>query len=143
MIRAWVLNMQTCSGGCHCGRVRYEIDIPNKIIVHQCICSICRKSGHLHLIVAVDRFRLLGGKNYLADYRFHTGVARHLFCSHCGIKSFYVPRSHPEAFSVNLNCVDLPDGIDVTTETFDGRNWSENREQLVDAVKSETQSDQV
>jgi len=133
--------MQTCSGGCHCGRVRYEIDIPNKITVHRCSCSICRKSGYLHLIVTADRFRLQRGKDNLVDYRFHTGVARHMFCSYCGIKSFYVPRSHPEALSVNLSCLELPDGINVTTEEFDGRNWSKNREQLKDAVNAETQPD--
>ena len=131
--------MQTCSGGCHCGRVRYEIDIPNKITVHRCSCSICKKSGYLHLIVTTDRFRLQRGEENLVDYRFHTGVARHMFCGYCGIKSFYVPRSHPEAFSVNLNCLELPDEIDVTTEEFDGRNWSKNREQLKDAVNGETQ----
>jgi len=80
------------------------------------------------------------GEENLVDYRFHTGVARHMFCGYCGIKSFYVPRSHPEAFSVNLNCLELPDEIDVTTEEFDGRNWSKNREQLKDAVNAETQA---
>jgi len=130
--------MHTCSGGCHCGRVKYEIEIPGKIIVHRCSCSICRKSGYLHLIVAADRFKLLCGEQSLVDYRFHTGVARHLFCSHCGIKSYYVPRSHPEAFSVNLNCIELPDEIDVTIEAFDGRNWSKNREQLLGEARGET-----
>ena len=122
--------MQTCSGGCHCGRVRFEIEIPDKVIVHRCSCSICQKSGYLHLIVTADRFKLLGGEESLIDYRFHTGVARHLFCGICGIKSYYVPRSHPDSFSVNLNCVDLPDDVEVTIKVFDGRNWSKNREQL-------------
>ena len=122
--------MQTCSGGCHCGRVKFEIEIPDKIIVHRCSCSICQKSGYLHLIVTAGRFKLLGGEENLIDYRFHTGVARHLFCGICGIKSYYVPRSHPDSFSVNLNCVDLPDDVDVTIKAFDGRNWSKNREQL-------------
>jgi hypothetical protein len=80
--------------------------------------------------VASDQFSLLKGEESLVEYRFHTGVARHLFCGHCGIKSFYVPRSHPDAFSVNLNCIDLPDQVDITIEDFNGRNWSENREQL-------------
>jgi len=80
--------------------------------------------------VTSDRFNLLDGEGSLVEYRFHTGVARHLFCGHCGIKSFYVPRSHPDSLSVNLNCIDLPDGVDVTIEDFDGRNWSENREKL-------------
>jgi hypothetical protein len=122
--------MHQCSGGCHCGKVRFAIEIPDKIIVHRCNCSICHKSGYLHLIVTANQFKLLKGEDSLVDYRFHTGVARHLFCSVCGIKSFYVPRSHPDSYSVNLNCLDLPDGIDVIIEDFDGRNWSKNRETL-------------
>ena len=124
--------MHTCSGGCHCGRVKFEIEIPDEITVHRCNCSICRTSGYMHLIVTANRFSLLAGKDSLVDYRFHTGVARHMFCGICGIKSFYVPRSHPDSFSVNLNCVDLPDGIEVSLEDFDGRNWSENRAQITE-----------
>ena len=130
--------MFTCSGGCHCGRVKYEIGIPEKITVNRCNCSICQKSGYLHLIVPASRFKLLCGEEDLHEYRFHTGVARHLFCSVCGIKSFYVPRSHPESFSVNLNCVDLPDEVAVTVEKFDGRNWSKNRDQLLEDITGET-----
>ena len=125
--------MYTCSGGCHCGRVRFEIEIPDRVIVHRCSCSICQKSGYLHLIVTADLFNLLQGEDSLVDYRFHTGVARHLFCGSCGIKSFYVPRSHPESFSVNLNCIDLPDEVDVTIEDFDGRNWSKNRQKMTES----------
>ena len=122
--------MHTCSGGCHCGRVRFEIEIPEKIDVHRCNCSICRKSGYLHLIVTADLFSLLKGRNSLVEYQFHTGVARHLFCGTCGIKSFYVPRSHPESFSVNVNCLELPEDIELSIEDFDGRNWSENRSKI-------------
>ncbi|MBT8069530.1 MAG: GFA family protein [Gammaproteobacteria bacterium] len=122
--------MQTCTGGCHCGKVRFEIEIPKSITVHRCSCSICQKSGYLHLIVPADRFNLLCGQESLLDYRFHTRVARHLFCGHCGIKSFYVPRSHPDSFSVNLNCVDLPEVVEVKIKDFDGRNWSKNRGQI-------------
>ena len=124
--------MFTCSGGCHCGRVKFEIEIPDKVIVHRCSCSICQKSGYLHLIVTADRFKLLHGEESLVDYRFHTGVARHLFCGCCGIKSFYVPRSHPKSFSVNMNCIDLPDEVEVTIKDFDGRNWSKNRQKLTE-----------
>jgi len=122
--------MYTCSGGCHCGLVRFTVEIPERVTVHRCNCSICKKSGHLHLIVPVERFKLLRGEENLVEYRFHTGVARHLFCGTCGIKSFYVPRSHPDGYSVNLNCIDLPDEVDVAIEDFDGRHWSDNREQL-------------
>ena len=130
--------MFTCSGGCHCGRVKFEIEIPGKITVNRCSCSICQKSGYRHLIVPANRFNLLCGEKDLLEYRFHTGVARHLFCGVCGIKSYYVPRSHPESFSVNLNCIDLPDDVAVTIEEFDGRNWSKNRDQLLEDVIGET-----
>ena len=130
--------MFTCSGGCHCGRVKYEIEIPEKIIVHRCSCSICQKSGYLHLIVPADRFKLLCGEEDMLEYNFHTGVARHLFCRVCGIKSFYVPRSHPESFSVNLNCIDLPAEVDVSVEEFDGRNWSKNRKKLLKDVTGDS-----
>ncbi len=120
--------MQTCTGGCHCGRVKFKIDIPDSVVVHRCNCSICRQSGYLHLIVTADRFNLICGDDSLTDYRFHTGVARHLFCRYCGIKSFYIPRSHPDSFSVNLNCVDLSTQTDVIIEDFDGRHWSQNRQ---------------
>lgn len=130
--------MFTCSGGCHCGRVKFEIEIPEKITVNCCSCSICQKSGYLHLIVPANRFNLLCGEKNLLEYRFHTGVARHLFCGVCGIKSYYVPRSHPESFSVNLNCIDLPAEVDITVEEFDGRNWSKNRKHLLKDVAGDT-----
>jgi len=122
--------MYTCSGGCHCGRVKFEIEVPDEVTVLRCNCSICRKSGYLHLIVSKPRFSLLQGEDSLIDYRFHTGLARHLFCGVCGVKSFYIPRSHPDSFSVNLNCINLPEEVDVVIENFDGRNWSESREKL-------------
>jgi len=40
---------------------------------------------------------LLTGEAELASYRFGTMTAHHLFCRHCGVASFYVPRSHPIA----------------------------------------------
>jgi hypothetical protein len=111
-------------GGCHCGRVRFEVDAPSRLSVLDCNCSICHKTGYLHLIVPRAAFRLLAGEDATSEYRFGTGVARHLFCRHCGIKCFYVPRSHPEAIDVNLRCID-PDTIEsVQVEQFDGRgDW--------------------
>jgi hypothetical protein len=96
----------TRTGGCHCGRVRFEVDAPPAPEVLDCNCTICRMTGFLHLIVPASRFHLLQGEEALVDYRFNTGTARHLICGHCGIKSFYVPRSHPDGFSVNARCVD-------------------------------------
>jgi hypothetical protein len=99
------------TGGCHCGRVRFEVEAPARPDVLDCNCSVCRMTGFLHLIVPAARFRLLQGADALVDYRFNTGTARHLFCSECGVKSFYVPRSHPDGYSVNARCIDdLPLG---------------------------------
>ena len=73
------------SGGCHCGRVRFEVDAPAEFSVSECNCSICSKSGYLHLIVPRSRFRLIQGGESLTSYTFNTGTAKHLFCSVCGI----------------------------------------------------------
>jgi len=124
--------MHACAGGCHGGRVSFTVEVPERVTVQRCNCSICQKSGYLHLIVPANRFKLLRGADSLVEYRFHTGVARHLFCATCGIKSFYVPRSHPNGYSVNLNCIELPDAIEVVIEEFDGRHWSSSRGRLPD-----------
>ena len=96
----------THRGGCHCGRVRFEVDATAAPEVLECNCSICTMTGFLHLIVPAARFRLLSGADDLVEYTFNTGAAKHLFCRHCGIKSFYVPRSHPDGWSVNARCLD-------------------------------------
>jgi hypothetical protein len=114
------------SGGCHCGAVAFEFDAPAEITALACNCSMCAKTGFQHIIVPAARFRLLRGAEELTTYTFNTGVARHLFCRHCGIKSFYVPRSNPDGHSVNLRCVDASTFASVTIEPFDGRNWEAN-----------------
>jgi hypothetical protein len=113
----------TIAGGCHCRAVRFEADVPREIEALDCNCSICAATGFLHLIVPHADFRLLCGGGALTSYRFGTGAANHLFCAVCGIKSFYQPRSHPEAWSVNLNALDDASALEVTVTPFDGRNW--------------------
>jgi hypothetical protein len=93
-------------GGCHCGRVRFDVNAPAQLRALDCNCSICRMSGFLHLIVPARAFRLLAGADALAEYTFNTGAAKHRFCRHCGIKAFYVPRSHPDGIDVNVRCLD-------------------------------------
>ena len=111
-----------CKGGCHCGAVRFRVHVPRQVEVRRCNCSICEKTGYVHLTVARPDFELLSGNDDLSEYRFNTGTARHLFCRHCGVKSFYVPRSHPNSYSVNLNCVSVPNEIEVRQGEFDGKN---------------------
>jgi len=109
----------THRGGCHCGAVAFEVDAPARVTVNDCNCSVCRMTGFLHLIVPRDRFRLLRGTEALSEYRFNTGTAQHLFCRHCGVKSFYVPRSNPDGYSVNLRCLDQSTLAEITIEPFD------------------------
>ncbi len=113
-------------GGCHCGAVRFEVLAPDEVEVRACNCSICAMSGFLHLIVPKERFRLLSGKGKLTTYVFNTKTAKHLFCSVCGIKSFYVPRSHPDGYSVNFRCLNAEDFRSVLTTDFDGKNWEQH-----------------
>ena len=115
--------MITHRGGCHCGRVRFEVRASEHPEVLECNCSICAKSGFLHLIVSAADFTLTAGADALSCYTFNTHTARHLFCSVCGIKSFYVPRSHPEGFSVNVRCLEAGTLTGFTVIPVDGRNW--------------------
>ena len=123
---------RTHRGGCHCGAVRFEVRAPAALQVLECNCSVCSKSGYLHLIVGREDFTLLAGAGELAEYRFNTGVARHLFCRSCGIKSFYVPRSHPDGISVNVRCLEQDTVESITVRAYDGRHWEHAREALGD-----------
>ncbi|HET7202853.1 MAG TPA: GFA family protein [Steroidobacteraceae bacterium] len=113
----------THRGGCHCGAVAFEVDAPARLLVQECNCSICAASGFWHLIVPATRFRLLRGRDALSEYTFGTGVARHLFCRTCGVKSFYVPRSNPDGYSINARCLDRSTVDSIVVEPFDGQNW--------------------
>jgi hypothetical protein len=115
--------MVTHKGGCHCARVRFEITAPARPQVSDCNCSICSKSGFLHLIVPKSRFKLLSGAQSLTTYTFNTGTAQHLFCSVCGVKSFYVPRSYPQGYSVNARCLDEGTLAGLNVVLFDGKDW--------------------
>lgn len=112
-------------GSCHCGAVTFEVDAPDAVEVERCNCSICKKSGFLHLIVPKSKFKLLHGAGSLSTYTFNSGVAKHTFCKECGIKPFYIPRSNPDGVDVNVNCLDtLPTQMRIVG--FDGQNWELN-----------------
>jgi hypothetical protein len=117
-------------GGCHCARVTFEVDAGDVLEVASCNCSICRMTAYLHLIVPKHRFRLTSGRADLASYRFNSGTAEHLFCRVCGIKSFYVPRSHPDGFSVNARCLDPATIRAMNVRPFDGAHWEQHAAEL-------------
>lgn len=113
----------THTGGCHCGRVRFEVTAPAALTVEECNCSLCAKTAYLHLIVPKSRFRLVQGEEFITTYTFNTRVAKHFFCKVCGIKSFYVPRSDPDGISVNARCLDPGTVTQIKVRPFDGRDW--------------------
>ncbi len=120
---AWVRH----TGGCHCGRVRFAVQAPADLEAVDCNCSMCaRLGGFLHVIVPRARFELLSGEDALTTYSFHTGTAQHLFCRVCGIKSFYVPRSHPDGISVSARCLDPGSVASLHVVPFDGAHWEEH-----------------
>jgi hypothetical protein len=117
------------TGSCHCGAVRFEVEAPERIDCVDCNCSICAKSGFLHLIVPKSKFRLVQGADQLTAYTFNTGVAQHYFCRRCGIKSFYIPRSNPDGYDVNVRCL-APAPIELAIQPFDGQHWEDHAGQL-------------
>lgn len=126
MTQAELTELVTHRGGCHCRRVRFEVDAPATLLAQDCNCSLCRMTGFLHLIVPAARFRLLSGADDLTEYTFNTGVAKHRFCRVCGIKSFYIPRSNPDGVDVNVRCLDEGSVLGMQVEPFDGRNWEQH-----------------
>lgn len=117
-------------GSCHCGAVSFEVTAPDIIKASECNCSICKSCGFVHLIVKKDQFNLLSGEDVITTYTFNTKTAKHTFCSRCGIKSFYTPRTHPDGISVNVNCLDLSTVKAIEIDQFDGANWEQSASEL-------------
>jgi len=122
--------MMEVTGGCHCGAVRFNAKAEERPEMLDCNCSICARTGFLHLFIRHDRFELLQGTDDLTSYRFGSKQADHLFCKHCGVKSFYQPRSHPESWSVNYNCLDAGHNLQPNITKFDGQNWEKSKAKL-------------
>ena len=118
-------------GSCHCGAVRFEVEA-NIDRVTQCNCSVCTKKGILHHRVDEARFRLLSGAESLGTYQFGSRVAKHHFCTHCGIHTFTRPRAAPELYTINVRCLDDYDLEKEAPEVvhFNGRNWEAEASKL-------------
>ena len=113
---------RTYRGGCHCGRIRFEVRGELER-VSECNCSICTKKGYLHWIVPRGAFRLLTQSDDIAAYTFNTKAAKHLFCPNCGVASFYIPRSDPDASTSTCDASKVWTASKLEHDHFDGRNW--------------------
>lgn len=126
--------LATHSGGCHCGAVSFEVTPPRNIVASRCNCSICHMTGFIHLIVEQSDFKLIKGDSALTRYEFNTKTAKHIFCKTCGIKSFYIPRSHPHGYSININCLDKRNIDSISITDFNGLQWENSIVSLLDAT---------
>lgn len=125
----------THAGGCHCGSVEWTVEAPAVLDTHTCNCTICEIQHYQHLLVPESRFKLIKGEAALSLYKFGSGLAKHYFCSQCGVKSFYIPRSNPDGVSVNARCI-KPETVETIYDTpFDGKNWEKNAGSLAHLSK--------
>lgn len=115
---------KTYTGGCHCGRVRYEVTLDLAEPAITCNCSMCGRSGTMLRFVPVSAFKLLSGADVLTDYRFNTQVINHQFCSVCGIKSFASGKGKDgsDTRAINVRCLDDVDPTQLRTQQFDGKS---------------------
>mgnify|MGYP003626929707 CR=1 FL=1 len=123
------------AGGCHCGQVRFEFEAPTEVELVDCNCSVCVMTGYQHLILPRDKFTLLCSDDNLTLYQFNQRIAKHYFCSNCGIKPFYIPRSNPDGISINFRCVDRRQFLRVSHRPFDGKNFEANASELAHLSK--------
>ena len=104
--------MQTYNGSCHCGAVKYSVQMEPVTSAMACNCSICRRSGTLMSFVPATQFTLEQGRDALVSYKFNKGHIDHNFCKHCGIKSFASGKGRDGTMmnAINVRCLD---GVDV------------------------------
>lgn len=122
------------TGSCHCKAITFEVEAPEVIEADYCNCSICKKSGYLHLIVPLSKFKLLSGEEMLSTYTFNSGIAKHTFCKKCGVKPFYTPRSNPDGIDVNVHCIDS-EHLSIHITEFDGQDWENNAHKVAHKSK--------
>ena len=99
---------------CHCGAVEAEINVPENLEkVLRCNCSLCKRKGAIMSMVKNDDFKIIKGEEKLSLYQFHTKVAKHYFCSICGIHTHNRPRINPKIFGINVACVEGMDPFEL------------------------------
>lgn len=115
--------MQTYTGGCHCGAVRYEVEADLSSVI-ECNCSHCSKKGFLLSFTPASNFRLLSGQDALTEYRFNKKQIAHLFCKTCGVQSFAAGAmpDGSEVRAVNVRCLEGVEPASLKITAVDGRS---------------------
>ena len=115
---------QTYSGGCQCGKVRYEVQLDIGEVI-ACNCSRCARLGSLLAFAPKSQFKLISGDENLTSYEFNKRMIRHTFCSTCGIQSFAIgrnPKTGAEMAAINVRCLDDIDADAFKVRKVDGRS---------------------
>ena len=109
---------------CHCKKVEAEINVSDDLVkTLRCNCSICKRKGAVMAMVKNEDFKISKGEDILKVYQFHTKVAKHYFCSICGIYTHHNPRSNPTMTGFNLGCLDEVDTFQLKSIIInDGQN---------------------
>tara|TARA_B100000767_G_scaffold224545_1_gene213646 strand:+ start:102 stop:464 length:363 start_codon:yes stop_codon:yes gene_type:complete len=109
---------------CHCGAVEAEINVSNNLEkILRCNCSICKRKGTIMSMVKNENFKITKGEETLKLYQFHTKVAKHYFCSICGIYTHHNPRANPAMTGFNVGCIDDIDIFKIENVSInDGQN---------------------
>ena len=97
---------QTRQGACHCGAVKFTVELPAELRGARCDCSICSMKGVVMVAALGDAFKITQGEELLSVYQFNTMAAKHHFCSRCGIHVFHRRRADPSQVGVNAACLD-------------------------------------
>jgi hypothetical protein len=115
--------LTTYTGGCHCGRVRFQVQESEDLFLVECTCNLCSKRGSLHLIVSNSHFQLTQGEDALSLYTIDTSKDKYYFCRYCGVSSHYIHDINPNGVDVNFSCLDSDTVKTYGVVPYDGTSW--------------------
>ena len=115
--------MKKTKGGCHCGKVQYEVEVDISAPVLECNCSICQGKGLLLSFVKKEQMHIISGEEFLKEYRFNTGKIAHKFCTNCGVQVFSEGLSGEgeTTYAVNVRTLNNIDVSILTRMPYDGK----------------------